>query len=311
MLIDSSAGITGVTNLKQFTITGIGEILWDMLPAGKKLGGAPANFAYHAAALGSLGLSASRIGKDNLGAEILDELKKLSLSAEFIQIDSDRPTGTVNVELSAGGQPSYEIVEDVAWDHLAWDEKFKELTGRTDAACFGSLAQRSKPAAAAIGQFLSHTRPDALRVYDVNLRQNYYSKELVENSISLANIVKLNEHELPIIAELLGTKGANQEEMAKRLLKNFNLQIICVTLGENGCLIISGDEVVSHPGFKVKVADTVGSGDAFTACMVTLYLRGTDLTAIARNANRYGSWVATQNGATPRPDKKILNEIFS
>lgn len=282
-----------------------------MLPEGKKLGGAPANFACHTAALGNIGILVSRIGKDRLGDEILGRLEKLSVSTEYIQTDPDRPTGVVNVELSANGQPSYDIVKDLAWDYLAWDEELRSLAGKIDAVCFGSLAQRNKASAGTIGKFLTQTSPGTLCVYDVNLRQNYYSKEVIKNSMSLANIVKLNDQELPIIAELLGTKGENQAETAKNLLKKFDLQIICVTLGENGCLIISGNQVVTHPGFKVEVADTVGSGDAFTACMVDFYLRGADLATIARSANRYGAWVASRKGATPKPDEKILNEIFN
>jgi len=273
---------------------GLGELLWDLLPEGKQLGGAPANFAYHASMLGNTGITASRVGGDELGKEAIDRLSQLQLSTEYIQVDATAKTGTVAVRLSESGEPSYTITNDVAWDFLEWTTAWQELAEKTDAVCFGSLAQRSPQSRETIRQFLQNTRSNALRVFDVNLRQSFYSPELLAESFRLAHIAKLNEGELREIAKGMDT------DSARRLLLEFDLQLLCVTRGDHGSLLMTKAETVEHPGYKVKVADTIGSGDAFTATLIHYYLNGASLQEISDNANRVGAWVASQPGATPR-----------
>ena len=283
------------------TIVGLGELLWDMLPSGKQLGGAPANFAYITNLLGDKGIPASRIGNDALGAEALQRLTQLGLSADFVQRDPIHPTGTVNVEIDNTGQPRFDILQPVAWDFLEWTKPWQHLASETDAVCFGSLAQRSAHSQATIRTFLSATRPEALRVFDVNLRQNFYSEPVLAESMSLANIVKLNHEELPKIMHLFELEDGGEEGSARRLLSMHDLKLVCVTRGNSGSLLISADQCSEHAGIQVKVADTVGAGDAFTAALVHGYLRATPLDEINETANRVGAWVASQSGATPAP----------
>jgi fructokinase len=306
-------------------VVGLGELLWDLLPAGKQLGGAPANFAYITSLLGDEGIPASRLGEDGLGAEAIHRLGQLGLSTEFIQKDAQHPTGTVIVEVDSTGQPRFEITESVAWDFLAWTPLWQTLATRADAVCFGSLAQRSETSRATIRNFLRATRPDALRVFDVNLRQTFFTAQVLLESMELASIVKLNHEELPRIMRLLeladqdqdkkdrDKKDRSEEDSARRLLSSCDLKLVCVTRGTNGSLLVSPDESSEHPGFKVKVADTVGAGDAFTAALVHGYLRKESLTQINETANRVGAWVASQSGATPAPKpggmKRTLDEI--
>ncbi len=284
---------------KEYNIVGLGEILWDLLPGGRKPGGAPANFAYHAFRLGNRSRIASRVGTDVLGCEAIDRLKALELSADCVQADHRHPTGTVYVEVDPKGQPHYTITEDVAWDHLEWTPEWQELAAGADAVCFGSLAQRSACSRQTIHRFLRATRKDALRIFDVNLRQSFYSWEVLKQSLKLARIVKLNDQELPVVIELLGFDYGNQKASARRLLEVFDLDLVCVTRGSLGSLLVSADEMFEHPGINIKVADTVGAGDAFTAALAHYYLHGKSLEVISDAANRLGAWVASQVGATP------------
>lgn len=281
-------------------IVGLGELLWDLLPAGKQLGGAPANFAYHASMLGNTGITASRVGADALGKEAIDYLTQLQLSTEYIQVDPTATTGTVAVQLSQSGEPSYTITTDVAWDFLEWTTAWQELANKTDAVCFGSLAQRSPQSRETIRQFLQNTRANALRVFDVNLRQSFYSSDLLAESFRLAHIAKLNEGELREIGNQSGVEATTDREIARRLLLDFDLQLLCVTRGDHGSLLVTKAETVEHDGYKVEVCDTIGSGDAFTATLIHYYLNGSSLREISDNANRVGAWVASQAGATPR-----------
>jgi fructokinase len=281
-------------------IVGLGELLWDLLPAGKQLGGAPANFAYHASMLGNTGITASRVGADDLGKEAIEHLTQLQLSTEYIQIDATAKTGTVAVRLSQSGEPSYTITTDVAWDFLEWTTAWQELANKTDAVCFGSLAQRSPQSRETIRQFLQNTSSNTLRVFDVNLRQSFYSPDLLAESFRLAHIAKLNENELREIGKERDIDAASDVEIARQLLLEFDLQLLCVTRGDNGSLLVTESETVEHPGYKVKVSDTIGSGDAFTATLIHYYLNGSSLREISDNANRVGAWVASLPGATPR-----------
>jgi len=281
------------------TVVGLGELLWDLLPTGKQLGGAPANFAYITNLLGDTGIPASCVGRDSLGDEALQRLDQLGLSSTFVQRDSAHPTGTVNVEIDDSGQPRFDISVPVAWDFLAWTSAWQQLAGEADAVCFGSLAQRSPQSQTTIRCFLQATRREAERVFDVNLRQNFYAAQILEESMKLATIVKLNHEELPRIMRLFELEHRSEEDSARQLLSLHDLKLVCVTRGSGGSLLISPDERCEHPGFRVKVADTVGAGDAFTAALVHGYLRGIPLSQINETANRIGAWVASNSGATP------------
>lgn len=293
----------------KYVIVGLGEALWDLLPEGKKLGGAPANFAFHAAALGDEGIIASRVGDDDLGREALEIISRLRLTDRYVQVDRDCPTGTVEVALDAHGQPNYTIIENVAWDWMEYGAKWRDLAKLADGVCFGSLAQRSCASRNTIRQFLRDTRPEVARIYDVNLRQSFYTPDIVAESLKFANIVKLNDAEIPVVIDLLGLKGEGIESGAKRLIDEFELDLVCVTRGANGSIIVAENRTVEHRGFSVEVCDAVGAGDAFTAALGYHYLRGSSLETISACANRYGSWVATQSGATPYPPDELLEEI--
>jgi fructokinase len=279
-------------------VVGLGELLWDLLPSGKQLGGAPANFAYITSLLGDRGIPASRLGDDRLGDEAIHRLNELALSTEFIQKDVEHPTGTVKVEVDGSGQPRFEISEAVAWDFLEWTPSWQELAERADAVCFGSLAQRSEGSRSTIRRFLAASH-NAARVFDVNFRQHFYTEEVFAESLKLATVAKVNHEELPRIMRVLGLEHRDEQDSVRCLLSRYALKLVCVTRGDRGSLLASTDEFDEHPGFKVKVADTVGAGDAFTAAMVHGYLRGTSLTEINETANRIGAWVASQSGATP------------
>jgi fructokinase len=284
---------------KRHTVIGLGELLWDLFPSGRKLGGAPTNFAYISALLGDYAIPASRIGQDHLGEEAILRLTELGLPASFIQEDASHPTGTVRVEVDDRGQPRFEIAEPVAWDFLEWTPQWQVLAKQCDAVCFGSLAQRSPRSRSTIRSFLRTTRVDAVRVFDVNLRQNFYSAEILSDSMKLATIVKLNHDELPKISQILGMKHEDAESSARLLLARYNLKLICVTRGDEGSLLVTDTASHLHPGIRVKVADTVGAGDAFTAALVHEYLCDASLENMNEIANRMGAWVASEVGATP------------
>jgi fructokinase len=296
---------------QRHTVVGLGELLWDLLPSGKQLGGAPANFAYITSLLGDDGIPASCLGQDALGAEALNRLGELGLSTTFVQKDSDHPTGTVKVEVDGAGQPRFEISENVAWDFLAWTPQWQQLAQHADAVCFGSLGQRSEKSRITIGKFLLALHENAVRVFDVNLRQDFYTTQVLAQSMKLATIVKLNHEELPRIMRLLELENLGEEDSARRLLSSHDLKLVCITRGGNGSLLMSADECTAHPGFQVKVADTVGAGDAFTAALVHGYLRGTALAQINETANRVGAWVASQSGATPAPKTDGLAQTLA
>ena len=281
---------------KQFKIVGLGEVLWDDLPDGKQLGGAPANFAYISNALGNRGIVLSRVGDDEFGRGILDELRTKNLPTENIQIDAEKLTGIVNVKLE-NGQPTYEIVENVAWDFLELSENWREIAAKTDAVCFGSLAQRGKVSRQTIREFVGLSK--GLKIFDVNLRQNYFSAQVIRDSLALANVAKLNHDELPMIAEMLEITGETQFETAKNLREKFDLKFLCVTRGANGSLLLNENEFSENAGLKITVKDTIGAGDAFTAAMTHGILRGWELDEINEFANKVGAFVASNTGAMP------------
>lgn len=292
-------------------VVGLGEVLWDLLPERTCLGGAPANFAYITTLMGDQGIVASRVGEDSRGLEALRRMEELGLDIEHVQTDRNHPTGTVSVELDGNGMPRYEIAAPVAWDFLEWTPGWQQLAESADAVCFGSLAQRSEVSCATIREFVAAASADTVKVFDVNLRQSFYSAETLSESMRLADIVKLNDEELPRIMKL--SKLAHQDELssARSLLREYDLKVVCVTRGGRGSLLLRGEDRSVHPGFKVHVADTVGSGDAFTAGLVHEYLHGASLDLMNEVANLMGAWVASEVGAMPTPKRGALEYSLS
>jgi fructokinase len=290
-------------------MVGLGELLWDLVPSGRALGGAPANFAYLANLLGDEGVIASCIGGDELGREARLLLQTRGLSTAFLQEDGEHETGTAAVSIDGDGQPTFVIREDVAWDYMSWTGAWEQLSKDADAVCFGTLAQRSPRSAATIEMFLRNMKSSAVRVLDVNLRHPFYSVERLQGSFHLAQIVKLNEGELLRVSEIVGLRGNHTEELARNLADQFDLKLVCVTRGARGSWLVTKDRAVEHPGIAVRVADAIGAGDAFTACVIHHFVRGRSLEVISDAANRFASWVATQVGATPVLPEDEMREI--
>jgi fructokinase len=288
--------------MSKFTIVGLGELLWDIFPTHKELGGAPANFAYISSLLGDEAIVASRISTDALGDEALARLDGLGLDTTHVQRDPAHPTGTVAVELASDGQPRFEITQSVAWDFLAWTPQLEDLAKRTDAVCFGSLAQRGLHSRETISRFVRATRESAVRIFDVNLRQAFYSAEVLAASSQSADILKMNHDEVPIVMQSLGAPSLEEVQSSQWLRRRFDLKLVCVTRGNKGSLLVSKAGVDEHPGHPVTVADTVGAGDAFTATLVHHFLRGSSLSAMNEAANHMGAWVASKQGGTPPMD---------
>ena len=291
----------------QLTVVGLGEILWDLLPDGKQLGGAPANFAYHAKALGARGVVVSCVGDDDLGREIIDRLRELGLGTEHIAVDQRHPTGTVSVALDAAGKPRYTIHENVAWDFIPSSPALMKLAARTGAVCYGSLCQRSELSRETVRTFLQATRPDCLRVFDINLRQSFYSREIADTMLSLSNVLKLNDEELPVVAELLSIKGT-EADILWTLTGRYRLRLIALTRGASGSLLWTPNASSTHAGIRPpRIVDTVGAGDAFTAALTVGLLRGDPLDQINDHANRIASYVCAQPGATPPLPESLVN----
>lgn len=277
-------------------IVGIGEILWDMLPSGKSLGGAPANFAYHSACLGAEAWTVSAIGDDPLGHEILDVLKTKKLHALLAM--SSRPTGIVQVELNAGGVPTYNIMENVAWDNIPFTSEMEALAARTDAVCFGSLVQRMN-SRDSVRKFIEATPTSALKVFDINLRQHYYCQDVIEASLRMSDILKINDEEIRIVADLLSLDG-DDEQVCRKLIDTYSLRLVILTKGAQGSVVVTSDEVFSQPAGKVQVIDTVGAGDSFTAAFVHAYLQGLPITQAQKLANDTAAIVCSHKGAMPK-----------
>lgn len=293
-------------------MVGLGEVLWDLLPSGRVLGGAPTNFAYMTSVLGNRGIVASRIGKDSLGQEACEVMENLGLTTGYIQRDEDHETGSAGVLLDPAGLPTFTIKDSVAWDFLNWTSMLEELSVQADVVCYGSLAQRSPISADTIDRFLSNTRKGTLKIFDVNLRQSFYSTEILQKLFLQADIAKLTDQEMRTVGSLLSPVDTDEEEeLADWLRSEFELKLVCITRGDRGSLLVSEGDVVEHPGLAVEVVDTVGAGDAFTACLADQFIQGRPLTEISTAANRFASWVVTQMGAMPKMDPQQLQEILA
>ena len=279
-------------------IVGIGELLWDVLPNARLMGGAPANFAFQAGQLGAEGIVVSSIGEDAHGDALQAELTAKGLSADFLR-RNDRPTGTVTVTTDAHGQPTYNIHTDVAWDFLPFDAPLQGLAVRADAVCFGTLAQRSLVSRRSIQAFLQATRRDCLRVFDINLRQNFYDAATIEASLNATDVLKLNHEELPILARLLHL-SEKEDAAIEALLHNYSLRLAALTRGGDGSVLYTKHRVSPHTGYPAAVVDTVGAGDAFTAALVWGMLHSEDLDRIHDRAGKLASYVCSQQGGTPR-----------
>jgi len=297
---------------KPYLILGIGELLWDLLPQGPQLGGAPANFSVMAARLGNHAAILSRIGRDELGREAMDALNPFPIDAGAVQVDPAHETGRVTVKLEAG-QPSYTIHEPAAWDFLELTDDWLQLAARADAICFGSLAQRGPVSRQTIQTLVAETPEECVRVFDVNLRAPFYSDEIVGESLELASVMKMNDGEVPQVLDLLGLECREPDTLragALRLLAEFPaLRLVAVTRGGSGSLLVTRDAIFDHPGVATKVADTIGAGDAFTAAMTHTLLRGANLGAISEAGNRWGAWMASQSGAMPALTDGVREEI--
>lgn len=287
-------------------VVGLGEILWDIFPERKVLGGAPANFAYHVSQFGFNGYAVSAIGEDLLGKEILENLEQKGLN--YLIDKTAYPTGTVQVTLEKDGIPHYKILENVAWDNIPFTERTENLAKNTRTACFGSLAQRNDVSRTTIRKYLEAMPKDSLKIFDINLRQNFYNKELIHESLKLANMLKINDEEILVVADLYGWSGEEQD-ICKRLLNEYKLDIIILTKGTEGSFVFTPRQTSSLPTPKVHVADTVGAGDSFTAAFVAAYMHGERIEDAHRLAVEVSAYVCQQHGAMPKlPDSHL--ELF-
>jgi fructokinase len=291
-----------------YKIVGIGEVLWDLLPSGPQLGGAPANFACHAHALGARACIVTRVGNDDFGRAIRHRFEEQDIAQGTMQVDDDAPTGTVTVALSHQGIPNYLIHENVAWDRLAVTASALNAIRGADAVCFGTLAQRSEPSRSSIQRLVAAAPATALRVFDVNLRQKYFSDEVIEQSLRLANVLKLNDGELPVLSKLFSLAGSTRQQI-ELLAQQFSLQLVALTRGPAGSLLFKAGQWSDCPSVPIEVVDTVGAGDAFTAAMVMGLLRKMELDEINDLADEVARYVCSCAGATPPLSKKFSDRF--
>jgi fructokinase len=284
--------------MNSLEIAGIGEVLWDVFPDGEQFGGAPANFACHCRALGAQSYVISCVGDDARGERAVEFLQNHGVDTSALAVSDCYETGTVVVTLDSAGQPSYAIKEGVAWDHLPYSDNLDAIARELDAVCFGTLGQRDATSRETIQRFLAATPSRCLRVYDVNLRQSYWTEDVIRGSLTLANVLKLNDEELQVIAPMHDLEGSD-ETIIRSLLELYGLKLVALTRGSRGSLIITPDAVSEVAGVEVSIADTVGAGDAFTAAMVTGYLNSWSLEKTNLFANRVAAFVCSKIGAVP------------
>ena len=290
---------------------GLGELLWDMLPKGKQIGGAPFNFARHCNQLGLEGFPVSQIGIDELGNETVSLLKDWGITPDFVSRDPQHETGTVNIRLDDQGKPNYEIRDDAAWDFIQHNLLLEQLAPKVDIVCFGTLAQRSDASRFTIYSFLDRMSSDAIKLFDVNLRQHFYSIGSIETSLERASILKLSDEELPVLKNAFSLSGSVEVQLSE--LKNrFELKLIAYTRGAEGSLLIDGSGTDDHPGTTITTIDTIGAGDSFSATLCAGLLQGLPLAQLNENANQVAAYVCSQRGATPvLPESIVKNVSYS
>ena len=278
-------------------IVGLGEALWDVLPEGKKLGGAPANFAYHAAQFGLDTIAISALGEDKLAEETIEALNEHNLN--YLMPRVPYPTGTVQVTLTGDGIPTYDIKENVAWDNIPLTDEMLEIAKNARAVCFGSLAQRNVVSRENIHKFLDATPQDCVKIFDINLRQQFYTKEVIKESLKRCNILKINDEELVLIGRMFGYPGLDIENKCWLILGKYNLDMLVLTCGTNGSYVFTPGQMSFQETPKVEVADTVGAGDSFTGSFVGSILNGKPVPEAHKTAVHVSAFVCTQNGAMP------------
>ncbi len=289
-------------------VVGVGELLWDLLPAGPRMGGATANFIYHARSLGADAQLVSRVGSDASGIEILAGVEALGLPATGIQTDFDRPTGTVTVELAADGQPVFTIHDNAAWDNIQLTDGALAMASSADAFYFGTLAQRSAVSRATIRALIGRVPSGALRVFDANLRQEFYSRDLLHDSLCLANVLKINEAELDIMAGLF-LLGGSREEQLTELVRRYGFVLAACTCGGEGSILCDGRGLHHHRGCVVTVQDTIGAGDSFAAAVTMGLLCNLEIDEISNLANAVAAHVSSEEGATPEMPRRFHEEL--
>jgi fructokinase len=289
-------------------IAAFGELLWDLLPGGKVLGGAPANFIYRINSFGDHGTLLSKVGNDKAGKEAREALLKLGVSDDNIQTDFEFPTGTVKIKIDSGGNPDFSIINDVAYEHIEINTEMIEAFCEADCVCFGTLVQRYGISKNTLRE-LVHESPGVVKFLDINLRKNCYSAATIEDSLQMANILKTNDQELLVTRDLLGLKSKNLRELALEVIGKYKLDIILCTLGSNGAFGLTKDAIFHYdPGYQIVLADTVGSGDALSAGFVHYYMNGFPIEEALRFGNAAGAMVATTTGATsPVSKQEILD----
>lgn len=284
--------------MKKIVIAGIGEILWDVLADIEELGGAPVNFAYHTNALGAEGVAISTVGDDKRGEAALQQLKSRGVTTECVSVVSGAVTGYVKADIDDQGVATYTFPDDVAWDAIVINEKAREAAKRLDAVCFGSLGQRSQRSRQAIQGFLKGLDKKVIKVFDLNIRQNFYSREIIEHSLEIADVLKLNDDEIVVIKKMFDLDGT-AEQVLRKLVDRFGLMLCVLTRGGHGSLLVTANNVSEHAGYNADVVDTIGAGDSFTASTIIGLLQKKDLDAINDHANRIAAYVCSQQGAMP------------
>lgn len=284
-------------------VVGLGEALWDVLPDGKKLGGAPANFAYHVGQFGMKSVAISALGEDRLAEETVAALEEKKLS--YVMPRVPYPTGTVQVALDDDGVPTYDIRENVAWDNIPFTPEIEDVARHCRAVCFGSLAQRNVVSRNTINRFLDATPDDCLKIFDINLRQNFYTKEVIQESVRRCNVLKINDEELVLIGRLFGYPGLDISNKCWLILGKYNLDMLVLTCGVNGSYVFTPGEMYYQETPHVEVADTVGAGDSFTGTFCAAILRGLPVKEAHRLAVKVSAYVCTQNGAMPELPEEL------
>lgn len=297
--------------MNNLLVVGIGEALWDVFPDGKRIGGAPANFAYHVSQFGLNGVAISAIGNDKLGFEIIEEFNKNNFNYCLEQVQY--PTGRVNVEIDDNGHPFYEIMNDVAWDYIPLTSEIKSIAKQTSAVCFGSLAQRSEITRSTINTFLDEMDLEVglYKIFDINLRQHFYNKDIIDNSLNKCNVLKINDDELNSVCKMFNYGGVDLKEKATIILNKYDLEIVILTCGANGSYIFTKDITSFVDTPRVDVKNTVGAGDSFTAAFISALLYNKDIIFAHNFAVEVSAYVCTKSGAMPKLPKYIVDKIKS